>query len=304
MNGYSGLSSEEIALLPTDEDVRNWSERGWYLSGKLLTDEEADAMTEASKRFYAGQEDRPLAMNPPRLDDWKPSHGEIQRKTDYIHYRDKTFAEILRKPIIGAVAARLAQASRISVFQTTMVYKPPVAEETSNIVSWHFDKYYWPTSTSENMLTAFIPFHDCTEEFGTVTMVSGSHRWNSRHGTVRPPITEGDRRREYVLEEDAARNGVAVPEKAVINIPKGHMSFHHCLLYHGSGPNVSGVPRRAVTLHMQDETNGYRDWRQSDGLQQDYKHDYLVRRTPEGLPDYTDPEFFPQIWPVPGDSAS
>lgn len=299
MTGYPGLSPEEIALLPSDEEVRGWSRRGWYLSKKLLTDEETDALTRASERYYEGRRDRPLPMEPPRLDDWKAGDGDVQRKNDYVHYQDEKIGEILRKPLIGAVAARLAQASEIRVFQSTLVLKPPVAEEVSNIVSWHFDRYYWPTSSSVNMLTAFIPFHDCTKEFGTIAMVSGSHRWAHRHGTVRPPATPEDRRRDAVLRRDAERSGVTDPEQVVVEIPRGHMSFHHCDLYHGSGTNYSGRPRRAVTLHLQDETNVYRDHRLSQGLQQPYKHDYLVRKTSEGVPDYTDPDFCPLIWPVP-----
>ena len=42
---------------------------------------------------------------------------------------------------------------------------------------WHIDKHYWQTCTSEKMLTAFIPFHDCGEEMGTITMVDGSNNW-------------------------------------------------------------------------------------------------------------------------------
>jgi len=52
-----------------------------------------------------------------------------------------------------------------------------VAGEPSNIVPWHFDAHYWASCTSQNMLTAFIPFHDCDEEMGTITMVDGSHEW-------------------------------------------------------------------------------------------------------------------------------
>ncbi len=82
-----------------------------------------------------------------------------------------------RKPLIGAVAAALARADAIRVFQSTLIYKPPVATEPTNVVPWHFDKHYWSPSTSDRMLTAFIPFHECDEEMGTITMIDGSHRW-------------------------------------------------------------------------------------------------------------------------------
>ncbi|CAM5394633.1 hypothetical protein SALBM135S_05518 [Streptomyces alboniger] len=129
------------------------------------------------------------------------------------------------------------------------------------------------------MLTAFIPFHDCTEQTGTITMVPGSHRWKRRHGAERPTGDPADAAREYLLEGDAERNGASV-ERVPVHIPRGHMTFHHCLLYHGSGPNRSPDPRRAISFHLQDATNTYQHYRNSEGRQQPYKHDALVRRTP------------------------
>ncbi|GAA1332172.1 hypothetical protein GCM10009647_072700 [Streptomyces sanglieri] len=297
MSEYSVLTEEELRLLPSDEDVRQYEETGWYLSKKLLSDAETETLTQASEHFYAGQKGRALPGQPDRLADWSPADGEIQRNSDYIHYRDEAIAGILRKPVVAAVAARLARTPEVRTFQATLIYKPAVPEETSNIVSWHFDKYFWPTCSSDNMLTAFIPFHDCTEEAGTITMVPGSHRWKRRHGAERPVGDPSDVARDYLLEGDAERNGATV-ERVPVHIPRGHMTFHHCLLYHGSGPNRSPHPRRAISFHLQDGANTYRHYRNSEGRQQPYKHDALVRRTPAGEPDYADPEFCPTLWPA------
>lgn len=296
---YSALTEEEIQLLPSDEDVRHYAEHGWYLSKKLLSDAETEALTAASERFYAGHRGRELPVQPDRIADWTPADGPVQRNNDYIHYREEVTSRILRKPLIGAVAARLAQTPEIRTFQATLIYKPAVPDEDSNIVSWHFDKYFWPTCSSDNMLTAFIPFHDCTEETGTITMVPGSHRWSRRHGADRPVGEPTDVAREYLLNGDADRNG-ATAQRIPVHIPRGHMTFHHCLLYHGSGANRSPNPRRAISLHLQDASNTYQDYRASNGRQQPYKHDTLVRRTAEGRPDYADPDFCPTLWPVTG----
>jgi ectoine hydroxylase-related dioxygenase (phytanoyl-CoA dioxygenase family) len=292
------LTDEEAALLPTDEDVAFYAEHGWFLSGKLFTDEEIDQLEAASERFYAGHRDRTLPVRPPKLAYWTPEHGPVQRHNDYIHYEVDAIDHILRKPLLGAVAARLAQAGQIRAFQSTLIYKPPVAHEESNIVPWHFDRHYWATSTSERMLTAFIPFHDCTEEMGTITMVDGSHRWKetAENDSTSLHFAERDRSElDQMLEENAAFNGVRV-NKIPIVIPKGHVSFHHCRTYHGSGPNRSDRPRRAISFHLQDGDNRYREFFRSDGTKVSYNHDVLVRRTPEGTPDYSDPEFCPVLW--------
>jgi hypothetical protein len=79
-------------------------------------------------------------------------------------------------------------------------------------------------------------------------------------------------------------------------IPKGHMSFHHCKTYHGSAGNHSDRPRRAVSLHLQDGANEYKPYLLSDGSTVSYNHDVLVRKTDDGRPDYSDPEFCPVLW--------
>ncbi|MFJ9370908.1 phytanoyl-CoA dioxygenase family protein [Nocardia sp. NPDC101769] len=293
----SAFTEQERTLLPSDEDVRFYADHGWYLSKKLLTDDQVDALVEASERFYDGHRDRRLPARPPRLAYWVPGKGTVQRHNDYIHYENDVIGEILRSPLIGAVAARLAQAEEIRVFQSTLIYKSPVPGETTNLVPWHFDKHYWATSTSERMLTAFIPFHDCGVENGTITMIDGSHRWletGERDSTSRHFAERDHDELEQMLAENAAYNGVDV-NKIPMEIPKGHMSFHHCRTYHGSGANHSVDPRRAVSLHLQDGANAYRSTALSDGTPVAYNHDVLVRLI-DGEPDYGDPEFCPTIW--------
>src|SRR5262249_51750989 len=157
------LTEEEQALLPTDEEVKAYAEQGWFLTGKIFGDDEIDELVEAVDRYYGGERSRLLPVRPPRLAYWEPSHGPVQRHNDYVHYESDPIARILRKPLLGAVAARLAQAEEMRIFQSTLIYKPPIASEPTNVVPWHFDKHYWSTCSSQNMLTAFIPFHDCGE---------------------------------------------------------------------------------------------------------------------------------------------
>src|SRR5690349_6351530 len=283
----SPLSESEQALLPTDDDVRHYAEHGWYLSRRMLTDDEVDELAAASEQYYAGERDRRLPVRPPRLAYREPANGEVLRHNDYVHNEHEVLGRILRKPLIGAVAARLAEVDSIRVFQSTLIRKPAIAGEPSNTVPWHFDKHYWATSSSDRMLTAFIPFHDCGEEMGTITMVDGSHRWvetGAEDSTVRHFAQRDNTQLERLLVRNAEYNGAEV-RKVPMVIPKGHVSFHHCRTYHGSGSNVSGRARNAVSLHLQDGDNAYREYRLSDVTLAAYNHDVLVRRTADGRPD-------------------
>jgi ectoine hydroxylase-related dioxygenase (phytanoyl-CoA dioxygenase family) len=107
---------------------------------------------------------------------------------------------------------------------------------------------------------------------------------------------------ERVLAENAAYNKAEVVKVPMI-IPKGHVSFHHCRTYHGSASNQSDRPRRAVSFHLQDGDNSYRPFVLSSGEVLAYNHDALVRRLPDGRPDYADPEFCPVLWRNPDPSG-
>jgi Phytanoyl-CoA dioxygenase (PhyH) len=299
------LTDDERALLPSDADVEFYAEHGWYLSKKLLTDDEVDELFAASERYYAGERDRGLPVRPPKLAYWDPSKGDVQRHNDYVHYEHDGLARLLRKPLIGAVAATLARADEIRVFQSTLIYKPPIAAEPTNVVPWHFDKHYWSTCTSDRMLTAFIPFHDCGEEMGTITMVDGSHRWREigRDDSMTRHFAEREASNlDRLLADNAAYNGAEVVKVPMI-IPKGHMSFHHCRTYHGSPSNRSGRPRRTISFHLQDGENAYRNFVLSTGEVLAYNHDVLVRLLADGRPDYSDPDFCPVLWRNPSRPA-
>ena len=291
------LTEAERDLLPSDAAVAGYAEHGWYLSGPLLTEDEVDALLEASERYYAGHRDRTLPVRPPNLAYWEPSHGPVQRHNDYVHYESDEIRKILRKPLIGAVAARLAQAGQIRAWQSTLIYKPPIESETTNLVPWHMDRHYWQTCTSERMLTAFIPFHDCGVEMGTITMIDGSHLWKEIEGddSTRHFAQRDRAELDAILRQTAEYNGAEANPVPML-IPKGHMSFHHCRIYHGSGHNVSGRPRRAISFHLQDGSNQWREFRKPDGSLVVYNNDVVVRTTSAGTPDYGDPDYCPLLW--------
>jgi ectoine hydroxylase-related dioxygenase (phytanoyl-CoA dioxygenase family) len=132
---------------------------------------------------------------------------------------------------------------------------------------------------------------------GTITMVDGSNTWletGERDSTSRHFADRDRSELDQMLIENATFNGTEV-KKIPMEIPKGHMSFHHCRTYHGSGANRSPDPRRAVSLHLQDGANAYRKVTLSDGSTVAYNHDTVVRRI-DDRPDYADPDFCPTIW--------
>ncbi len=286
--------------IPSADDVEFYRRHGWFVTPPLLDDQEMSEVRDAISGFYRGERHRSLPGSLFPSAYWRPEHGDVQRHNDYIAYECEAIRRILCKPLIGAVAARLMGTDAVRLWSSTLIYKPARAEEPTNIVPWHIDRHHWQTCTSDRLVTAFIPLHDCGEANGTLAVLDGSHTWRelppepgddpTLHFAERPPEAL-----ESAVAAVARCNGAEL-RPTFLRYRAGQMSFHHCRTYHSSGPNVSGRPRCVVTIRFQDRENRWRPARTPTGEPVVYSHDTLVRRTGDGHPDYSDPEFCPVVW--------
>ncbi len=286
--GILPLTPEQVALLPSDEDVCFYREHGYYLSQQIFSEAQVDALLDASERYYAGEVDEP---GNPALRRYQPDgdYGNGLRKHDYASFFSRELARLTRSPLIGAIAARLAGSPSIRLWHDQLLYKPVDYANKKVSVGWHTDRQYWRSCSSTTMLTAWIPFHDCGEEMGTITFFDRSLQWADK--------AEGLNFFSNDLEGMEAR--LKMHDRSIVKIPgnlkKGQVSFHHCLTIHGSGPNYGSAPRRSIAVHLQDEANRYQRYRQGNGELASHANDRLCREV-EDVPDYTDPYVCPVLF--------
>lgn len=283
------LSPEQEALLPSDDDVRQYHERGFYHSKPIFTDAEIDAALAGSERFYAGNVDDPGFPLPDRF--LPTGNYDGLRKNDYASLMNRELAVLVRHPLLAAIAAKLARTPEIRLWHDQLLYKPTEDPDKPANVGWHTDRGYWKTCSSPAMLTAWIPFHDCDEQMGTIMMVDGSQRW--------PDNTEGLNFFSSDLDglEKKFNTGGRPVVKVPMNLKKGEVSFHNCLTIHGSGPNRSSRPRRSIAVHLQDRSNRWVEYHFADGRLAAHDNDTLVRKNADGHPDYADPNVCPTLYP-------
>lgn len=284
------LTPEQLALLPSDDDVRFYQEHGYYHSKTLFSEEEMDAVLAASERFYAGEVDTP-SVEVPYLERFRPkeAYGAGLRKSDQSSMYSHGLRWLVTHPLLGAIAARLSGSPHIRLWHDQLLYKPPQDPLKPTNVGWHTDRGYWKTCTSPDMLTAWIPFHDCDAEMGTITMIDGSQHWPDNTNNLDFFSSDLDG-----LEQKFSTGGQEVI-KVPMNLLKGQVSFHNCLTIHGSGPNYSTQPRRSIAVHLQDESNRYQKYLYPDGRPARHDLDELCRKV-DGVPDYTDPDFCPVLY--------
>lgn len=289
----SVLPENYETLLPSEEDISFFRQHGYYLSKKILSAGDIDAAIESSERFYRG-EVRSCSLPLSDRSYPKGDFGEKLRKHDFASFlAPEGLANLVRKPLIGAIAARLVGASAIRLWHDQLLYKPgqkegePVSQSAN--LGWHTDLGYWRNCSSNRMITAWIPFHDCDEAMGSITMIDGSHLWSGNLEGLDAFEKDLD-----LLERKFVTGGKSV-RKVVMNMQKGQVSFHHCLTIHGSGPNRSPHPRRSIAVHLQDDANCYREHHRKDGSLASHPLDRLVR-TIDSLPDYSDPVVCPTLF--------
>ncbi len=102
-------------------------------------------------------------------------------------------------------------------------------------VSWHQDATYWGLS-SPDVVTAWIALTPSTPASGCMQVVPGTHRSQVPHEDRFDDANLLSRGQEVAVEVDRA-NVVDVV------LQPGEMSIHHVLLFHGSEPNLSALPR-------------------------------------------------------------
>lgn len=281
------MTNDTLSLLPTDEDVAFYRENGYWISPPILPGEVLDAAARGMARHHAGDTDHAIPGDPEgRLWGWSPADGDVLRKNDGASLRVDELALAVRHPVVAGCAARLAGAEEIRLWHDQLLYKPSGTDRQGN-VGWHTDRRYWLGCSSQEMLTAWVPFHDITEAHGPVMFVAGSHRWDARADLdfFDQDLSTIDR---YAAEHDL--------RVVTATLARGQVGFHHCRTIHGSGPNRSGEPRRSIAVHLQPGDNHHVSARNPDGSPATHHNDRLTAR-PDGTPDYADPAVCPRLWP-------
>ncbi|MEO1373372.1 MAG: phytanoyl-CoA dioxygenase family protein [Cyanobacteria bacterium J06635_10] len=283
------LTREQLELLPSDEDVAFYEEHGWYISKKVIPEELIDEAIEASFRFYAGERDATLPTET-GYSNWKPGDSDRIRNNEFTTLQHQVLRKFALQPIIGAIAARLTRSKSMRIFEDQLVYKAPRGNDGEGVVGWHTDRAYCSNCTSEKLLAAWIPFHDCDINRAPLVVIDGSNKWS------------GNDHLRYFNQPNLQETAKKFTQKGrkIIEVPmtieKGQMSFHNTWTIHGSYPNRSNSYRLAMAVHMQNVENCYQTYWNAEGKQIHHYLDSLCRKLPNGRPDYSDPAIFPTLW--------
>jgi phytanoyl-CoA hydroxylase len=229
----------------TADQLRQYEEQGFVVIENLVPPEEVEALLErleeyAYERRPAGQVRIQIEPRVARGEVQVARKGDAVRKMEGLVEHDDLFQALGLRPNIVSVVASLLGPD-LKMFRNAVLMKLP---QVGSAKGMHQDSPYWPIEPMA-LASCWIALDPATEENGCMTAAPGSHRWG--------PLPHVHVTDDFVVDEkeyDPAQV-VAVP------MPAGAGLLFHSLLLHGTAPNTSSRPRRAITLSYMSSQSRY-----------------------------------------------
>lgn len=238
----------------TPAERRAWREDGFFLRPAVfaageLAELRAAAESVAARVLSAASEERGYRVDGHGYADVLDAtlqyehrrRSRAARVIEPFHHLDPRFEALVDDPRLVEPARALVGEPRVSLFTDKLNLKRP--REGSRF-RWHQDAPYWAEAgaDAERMPNAMLALDDAAESNGCLRVVRGSHRAGALPGGSGPGRLEP-------LYTDPRRFDASAQVPAVM--PAGSLLFFHAQSVHGSEPNRSERPRRALVLTYQ-----------------------------------------------------
>ncbi|MFT6053542.1 MAG: ectoine hydroxylase-related dioxygenase (phytanoyl-CoA dioxygenase family) [Roseivirga sp.] len=279
-------------LLPSQPDIAFYKAHGWYITPEIIDPNIIDNAKAGALEFYEGKVDNTL-LNDDKIANANYNEKASIHNNEFVTLQKNSLAELGFHPLILATAAILSNSNEVRLFADSLITKKPTLPNAkTNTVGWHTDKAYWPTCSSNELLTAWIPLQDCSIDMGPLFHIDKSHSWKDNVDLKR---FYSFNKQELGDLESYLKEEIPNHKEIPMLLKKGQVSFHNCNTIHASRPNISSVDRMALAVHFQDQTNEYKKVFDTDGNLISIGYDQLCRKDKDGNPDYRDPNIFPVL---------
>ena len=239
--------------LPTDDDLDFFHENGYWLSPRLIDEDQIAALRRAHDALFRAERDFDVCgfwgpLEPAGAD----SPGLRQCNNGW--WFNAEIRKLVTSPLIGAIAARFLQTSEVRLWHDQVLWKPGLGPQGPSLegnVGWHQDYRSWKASTTPRMLTVNVVLQDTDLALGAMQVIHGSHKWGLIEGKGGFSDPDLEKLKAQYLAEGHGW------EPVTCKLGAGCASFHHSLTIHGSGPNLSAAPRLSIAIHLQSADCSY-----------------------------------------------
>jgi ectoine hydroxylase-related dioxygenase (phytanoyl-CoA dioxygenase family) len=217
----------------TPENIRFFKENGYIKLKNVLAKEVLD---------YYGNIITRLVFSLNKLN--KPMEERTTYEKAFLQImnlwrEDQKVKDFVFSKRLAKIAAELMEVSGVRLYHDQALYK----EAGGGITPWHADQFYWPLSNT-NTVTAWIPLQSTPSEMGPLAFAE-----KSQHAQIG---------RDLEISDDSEKLLSEQLEKLNLNLNDsyfdlGEVSYHSGWTFHRAGPNVSGRPRKVMTIIYMDK---------------------------------------------------
>jgi hypothetical protein len=253
MERFSGPTGTSHAL--SADERRAWDRDGFFVREAAFEGNELAALCQAAERavesahaalasggdVYAIDGNRYCEAGGSTVQfEHSPGSGTI-RVIEPFHHLDPLFERLIDDPRLVAPMRDLIGEPRVALFTDKLNCKRP--REGSRF-RWHQDSPYWThfTPDVDRLPNVMVALDAAGAHNGCFRLIRGSHR----QGTL--PGLEGDGTLGPLFTDPRYFDESA---QVLAEVPAGSLVFFSPHTVHGSQPNVSGAPRRAMVLTYQ-----------------------------------------------------
>jgi ectoine hydroxylase-related dioxygenase (phytanoyl-CoA dioxygenase family) len=229
---------ETMNTFLSEAQLDQYQRDGFCLIDDVLSSREIASIQQRLAEYVTGARDVPetIAMQvEPKVARGEASTDESDpmariRKIDGTVPADELITQsLMNSKLIGGMRSVLGP--NLKLYRCTFLMKPPFVGSAKGV---HQDSPYWPIEPFE-LASCWIALDDATEENGCMQVIPGSHDRAIPHVDVLDDKIVPD------TEYDAS---TLIP----VEMKAGTGLLFHSLLLHGTAPNTSSRPRRAVTV--------------------------------------------------------
>ena len=226
----------------SESQIEQFHAQGFVNGGAAIGDEEVEILREEMARVIEDKDE--LEHKPVRIVNLSGKGESPVWQIVNIWQASPAYRQLVGNSKIAQEIAQLCDASEVRLWHDQIQYKPAAV---GGVNMWHQDSPLWPPlSPKTAQVTAWVALDEVDEANGCMWMVPQSHHWGPQMQHI------GQIRDFYAMHDEFEGN---ITKMVACPVRKGHVHYHHSLTWHGSGPNTSGRPRRAIALHyMSQET--------------------------------------------------
>lgn len=226
----------------SDQDCADFRRDGYRLVRRLLSAKELAGLNDAVPALLAGDE----------ASDGMHREREKSGAVRQVYGADRhqpLFRALVRHPgILGPV--RALTGNDVYVWHSKINVKDAFE---GAVWLWHQDYGYWMwDGAAPKLISVMVLLDRATVNNGCLMVVAGSHKWGRQEHYADTVTTSY---KQWCLDIPTLKARVAEEDIRHVTGEPGDVLFFDCNLVHGSGHNMSPLPRKTFIVAFNDITN-------------------------------------------------